>query len=114
MFEGDVSEIERISFVGNKAYSDRRLRGVLETKQAGLLRRLIRRDTYIEDRVAFDRQVLSDFYAARGYVDFRVLSVTPELTRERNGVFLNFNIEEGQQFRVGNVSVSSQMSNGRC
>ncbi|MCT4577368.1 outer membrane protein assembly factor BamA [Donghicola sp.] len=111
VFEGDVSEIERISFVGNQAYSDRRLRGVLETKQAGLLRRLIRRDTYIEDRIAFDRQVLSDFYAARGYVDFRVLSVTPELTRERNGVFLNFNIEEGQQFRVGDVTVSSQLSN---
>ncbi len=111
VFEGDVSEIERISFVGNKAYSDRRLRRVLETKQAGLLRRLITRDTFIEDRVAFDRQVLSDFYAARGYVDFRVLGVTPELTRERNGVFLVFNVEEGQQFRVGNVSVTSELSN---
>ncbi|NVO23736.1 outer membrane protein assembly factor BamA [Donghicola mangrovi] len=111
IFEGDVTEVERISFVGNKAFSDRRLRGVLETKQAGLLRRLIRRDTYIQDRVAFDRQVLADFYAARGYVDFRVTGVTPELTRERNGVFMVFNVEEGQQFHVGKVSVSSELSN---
>ncbi len=36
--EGSVAEIERLSFVGNRAFSDRRLRQVLETKQAGLLR----------------------------------------------------------------------------
>ncbi|MEC9199682.1 MAG: POTRA domain-containing protein, partial [Pseudomonadota bacterium] len=111
IFEGDVTEIERISIVGNKAYSDRRLKRVLETKQAGLLRRLIRRDTYIEDRVAFDRQVLTDFYNSRGYVDFRVTGVTPQVTRERDGVFLQFNVEEGQQFRFGNVTISSELSN---
>ncbi len=110
IFEGDVTEIERISIVGNKAYSDRRLKRVLETKQAGLLRRLIRRDTYIEDRVAFDRQVLTDFYNSRGYVDFRVTGVTPQVTRERDGVFLQFNVEEGQQFRFGNVTISSELS----
>ncbi|MEC8795410.1 MAG: POTRA domain-containing protein, partial [Pseudomonadota bacterium] len=33
--EGDVIEIERLSFIGNRAYSERRLRRVLETKQAG-------------------------------------------------------------------------------
>ena len=41
IFEGGLVEIERISFVGNRAYSDRKLRSVLETKQAGLLLSLI-------------------------------------------------------------------------
>ena len=45
VFEGGVAEIERIGFVGNRGYSDGRLRRVLETKQAGLLRALISRDT---------------------------------------------------------------------
>ena len=35
--EGDTVEVERVSFVGNRAYSDRRLRRVLETKQATFL-----------------------------------------------------------------------------
>ncbi|WP_410216459.1 POTRA domain-containing protein, partial [Paracoccus sp. (in: a-proteobacteria)] len=34
--EGAVTEIERIGFTGNRAFSDRRLRNVLQTKQAGL------------------------------------------------------------------------------
>ena len=42
-----VAEIERLSFVGNRAFRDRRLRNVLETKQAGLLRTFIRRDTFV-------------------------------------------------------------------
>jgi len=55
--EGGVVEIERLSFVGNGTFSDRRLRRVLNTKQAGLLRIFVQRDTYIEDRVEFDKQV---------------------------------------------------------
>ena len=60
--EGGVVEIERLYFVGNRKFSDGRLRRVLNTKQAGLLRIFIQRDTYIEDRVEFDKQVLTDFY----------------------------------------------------
>ncbi len=70
--EGRVVEIERISFVGNRAYSDRRLRRVLETKQAGLFRQIIQRDTFVADRIEFDKQVLRDFYLSRGYVDFQI------------------------------------------
>ncbi|MBK0328604.1 outer membrane protein assembly factor BamA [Rhodobacteraceae bacterium F11138] len=108
--EGDTIEVERISFVGNRVYSDRRLRRVLQTKQAGLLRTFIRSDTLIEERIEFDKQVLRDFYLSRGYVDFRILGTNVELTNERDAFYLVMNIEEGQQFRVGNVSTVSEMS----
>lgn len=108
VFEGGTIEIERISFVGNRTYSDRRLRRVLDTKQAGIFRTLIRSDTLVEDRIAFDQQLLRDFYSSRGYVDFRILGTNAELTEERDGFFLVFNIEEGQQFSFGEISVSSE------
>lgn len=110
ILEGGVIEVERISFVGNDQYSDRRLRRVLETKQAGLFRALIRRDSFVEDRIAFDRQVLVDFYQSRGYVDVRVNAVNAELTEERDGYFLSFNIQEGQQFTFGDVNVTSDVA----
>lgn len=110
IFEGDLVEIERLGFVGNKVYSDRRLRRVLETKQAGLLRAFIRRDTFVADRIEFDKQVLRDFYNSRGYVDFRTTSVNAELTRERDGYFLTFNIYEGQQFRFGEITTTTELS----
>ncbi|OSQ48969.1 outer membrane protein assembly factor BamA [Marivita geojedonensis] len=110
VFEGGVSEIERIGFAGNQVFSDRRLRRVLETKQAGIFRALIQSDTFIEDRIEFDRQVLRDFYQSRGYVDFRTTGVNAELSDERDAYFITFNVEEGQQFTFGEVTATSDLA----
>lgn len=107
IFEGKKIEIERIGFVGNRAFSDRRLRRAIESKQAGLLRAIIARDTFVEDRLEFDKQVLTDFYQSRGYVDFRVTGTNAELTRRRDGYFITFNVQEGQQFKFGEITTVS-------
>ncbi len=107
--EGGTVNIERISFVGNRAFSDGRLRRALATRQAGILRTFVRSDAFLEERIELDRALLRDFYLARGYVDFEVLSVTPEIAREGDAFFLTFTVREGQQFRVGDISVSSEV-----
>lgn len=109
IFEGKAIEVQRIGFVGNKAYSDRRLRRVIESKQAGLLRALVARDTFVADRLEFDKQVLTDFYQSRGYVDFRVTGTNAEVARVRDAYFVTFNIQEGQQFRFGSVTTVSEL-----
>jgi len=108
--EGRVVEIERLSFVGNRAFSDSRLRRVLDTKQAGFLRQLIQRDTFVADRIEFDKQLLRDFYTARGYVDFQTLSVASEFSRERNAFFITFTVQEGQPFKFGEITASSDLA----
>ncbi|MBO9445127.1 outer membrane protein assembly factor BamA [Ruegeria sp. R14_0] len=107
--EGTTIEVERVSFVGNRAFSDRRLRRVLETKQANFLRTFLRGDTFIADRIEFDKQVIRDFYLSRGYVDFRVNSANVEFTRERDAFFLVMNITEGQKFSFGQISTVSEI-----
>lgn len=108
--ESAVTEIERISFIGNRSFSEGRLRRVLETKEAGVLRALISRDTYSPERVAQDREVLTDFYRSRGFIDFVLQNVDVGLTRERDAYLVTYNIREGQQFSFGNVSVSSEIN----
>ncbi len=109
IFEGKKIEVNRIGFVGNREYSDRRLRRAIQSKQAGLLRALIEADTFVEDRIQFDRQVLTDFYNSRGYVDFRVTGTNAELARERDGYFVTFNVQEGQQFSFGEITTVSEI-----
>lgn len=105
--EGKVTEVERLSFVGNRAFSDRRLRQVLETKQAGFLRQVIKGDTYMPERLELDKQLLKDFYLSRGYVDVQVLDASADLSRDRDAGFVTYTIREGRSFRVGQVSVAS-------
>ena len=107
--ESAVTEIERISFIGNRSFSERRLRRVLETKEAGLLRAIIRRDTYAPERVAQDREVLTDFYRSRGYIDFVIQNVAVTLTGERDAYLVTYNLREGQQFTFGDVTLSSEI-----
>jgi outer membrane protein insertion porin family len=107
--EARVTEVERISFVGNRAFSDRRLRRVLETSQAGLFRTLIGSDTFVAERIAADERLLSDFYLSRGFADFRLLSAVPELAPSRDAFFVTFQIQEGQQFRFGRVAATTEL-----
>lgn len=107
--EGKVVEVERISFIGNRAYSDRRLRQVLQTKQAGLLRAIIQRDTFIAERLDLDKQLLRDFYLSRGYIDIDVVDASSDVSRERDAFFVSFTIKEGQSFKIGKTSTVSEV-----
>ena len=107
--EGRVVEVERLSFVGNRNFTDRRLRQVLDTKQAGLLRQLISRDTYVVERIELDKQLLRDFYLSRGFIDIQVVDATAELARERDGFFVTFTVREGLQYKFGATRVVSEI-----
>jgi outer membrane protein insertion porin family len=107
--EGRVVEVERLSFVGNRAFSDRRLRQILETKQAGFLRQIVQADTFVAERLDLDKQLLRDFYLSRGYVDFQVLDAAAEVARERDATFVTFTVREGRPFTIGAVSTVSEV-----
>ncbi len=107
--EGRVVEVERLGFVGNRAFSDRRLRQILETKQAGLLRTLISADTLVVERLELDKQLLRDFYLSRGYVDFEVVDASAQVSAERDATFVTFTVREGRPFRIGNVTTVSEV-----
>jgi len=107
--EGAEVEIERISFIGNRTFSDDRLRDELESRQAGFFRRLVTRDNFVPDRLEVDRQRLRDFYNERGFIDFEVISVTPEFSRERDAFFVTFRVREGLPFKFGELTTTTDL-----
>jgi len=108
--ESGVTEIERITFLGNRNFSEGRLRRVLQTKEAGIFRALVSRDTYSPERVAQDRQVLTDFYRSRGFIDFVIQNVDVSLTRERDAYLVTYNLREGQRFAFGETAITSEIN----
>jgi outer membrane protein insertion porin family len=107
--EGPVTEITRISFVGNKQFSDSELRGVVATKESAWYRFFSSDDTYDPDRLTFDRELLRRFYMKEGYADFRVLSAVAELTKDREGFIVTFTMEEGPRYNFGAIDIESQL-----
>lgn len=105
--EGPKTGVSRISFIGNQAFSDSKLRNVIETRESGLLSFLRRSDVYDPDRLAGDEEKLRRFYANRGYADFQVVSSVADLDRERNVFFITFTVDEGELYRFGPINVDS-------
>ena len=110
IYEGSVVEIEKINFVGNRTFSDRKLRGILSTKQAGLFRKIIQKDNLIDEKISIDKKLLTEFYNNRGFADFRINDVSVELSEERDGFFITYNITEGPQFSLGKIDFISTVN----
>lgn len=108
--EGPRTEVNRISFVGNQAYSDGRLQDVISTKESGFLGWIKSTDNYDPDRLNADQEALRKFYYNHGYADFRIVSAVADFDREQNGFFITFTIEEGEQYTYGDINVETTLS----
>lgn len=107
--EGSPTRVRRISFVGNKAFSDGELRGEIQTKETAWYRFLTTDDTYDPDRLSFDRELLRRFYLSEGYADVAILSATADLTPDRKDFYITFTISEGEPYTFGRVRVKSAL-----
>jgi len=105
--EGDITGVRRIVFVGNKRFSDGRLRDVIQTEETAWWKFFTTQDTYDPDRLNFDRELLRRFYLGSGYADFRVVSAVAELTPDRKDFFVTFTIEEGERYKFGEIELRS-------
>jgi len=108
--EGEVTGVNSIDFVGNEIFSDRKLRGVIDTSESGFFDFLVSTDVYDPDRLELDKELLRQYYRARGYADFTVLSAIAELAPDREGFFITFTVDEGAKYSFGpmNVLVSAR------
>ena len=105
--EGDRTKIASISFVGNNAFSDARLKQVISLRETGILSFIQRDDVYDPDRLQADEETVRRFYYNHGYADFRILSAVAELDPEQNSYFITFTVDEGERYTFGNVRIDS-------
>ena len=76
--EGGKTTVKDIDFVGNRAYSDWRLKDVIKTGESNLLSFLKNNDLYDPDRIEADRDLLRRWYLKNGYADVRIVSAVAE------------------------------------
>ena len=109
--EGPVTGVRRIDIIGNRNFSDGKLRRTIATKESRWYRFYTSDDTYDPDRVTLDRELLRKFYLERGYADFRVLSAAADLTHDRSDFFITFTVEEGELYKFGKIDLSTSLNN---
>jgi outer membrane protein insertion porin family len=107
--EGPKSRVRAINIIGNEVFSDNRLKGEMLTKESGLLKIFSSNTSYDPDRMAYDQQLLRQFYLTQGYAEFRVVSAVAELTPDKRDFIITYVVEEGDRYRFGDVTVESEI-----
>jgi outer membrane protein insertion porin family len=102
--ESGAVRVQNIEFEGNKAFSSRKLRGLLQTKQAWLLTPFTGAGNLNRDVLRTDVERLTAFYYDNGFVSARIEE--PKVERRNGGLAVVIRIDEGEQFRIGTVDVA--------
>jgi outer membrane protein insertion porin family len=105
--EGGRLLIKRISFEGNKAFSESDLKGMIGTKEESILSLFTSRGVLDRDMLTNDVAILSNYYNDNGYVDHKIDD--PVILRARDGLEVVFRINEGAQYRVGKVEIGGEL-----
>jgi len=107
--EGEVTKVRSIRFVGNKAFSDGKLRSLISTKETAWYRLLSSSDQYDPDRLSYDKELIREYYFEQGYADFQILSAVAELSNRKDNFFITLTVEEGGRYKIGQTNIESAL-----
>lgn len=105
--EGHPTWITDIDFDGNKKFSDRTLRNEILSREHAWWRFMAQFDTFDEDRIQYDGQMLRQFYLRNGYVDFKVTDTVGTFTPDRQYYSVIFTVDEGDQYDFGKLTIDN-------
>ncbi len=107
--EGEKILIKTIRFEGNRAFSDRKLKKVMETGEAWFLSWITGAGTYKEDVAKNDVNLIADLYYNNGYITAKVGEPKVEILPDKSGLVLTYIITEGEQYRVGPIGFKGEL-----
>ncbi len=105
--EGKVVRISDLIFEGARAFKPRQLRGVMQTKESWLFSFITGAGNLDSDVLKTDIERLTAFYYDHGYIDVKIDE--PVVQREKSGLKVTVKIDEGDQYKVGQVDISGDL-----
>ncbi|HGJ64533.1 TPA: hypothetical protein ENS27_03990, partial [bacterium] len=95
--EGRKISVEEIQITGNRRISDREIRKQMKLKKGKRFD-----DIYYEG----DIKTIPEYYRQNGFIDAKVIKAEKEFNEAKTGIKINIEVEEGPQYRVGDINVT--------
>lgn len=108
--ENEKIGIKDIDFEGNNAFSADQLRSVLQTRKKDFLSRFLNTGVLNRDALKTDTERLTAFYYDNGYINVRIDE--PKVERKEDGLYVTLRIDEGEQFKIGDIGFAGDVPGG--
>jgi len=105
--EGKKVFIKEITLTGNTTFTSKTLLKILQTSKKGWLSWLTDSGILKRDLLAQDADRLVAYYNNNGFIDAKVSE--PEITQKDEWLSINFNIAEGDRYRVGTLDLTGDL-----
>jgi len=105
--EGEKVRIKTIKFVGNKAYTGKKLKKLLKSSEKGFFFWLTSSGDLKREDLNEDVAILASFYHNNGYIQAKIGE--PKVEFKENHIEITIKIREGVQFKVGKVFIKGDL-----
>ena len=105
--EGEKVLIKEIRFEGNKAYDNETLKDLIKTDEKGFFSWLTSSGDLDHEVLDQDVSKIAAHYHNSGYIQAKVAE--PELIYKGKWIYINIKIDEGPQFKVGEVDIEGAL-----
>ncbi len=106
--EGETARIKRISINGNNVFSDATLLKQLQLQSSHLLSFIYSDDKYSREKLTADLETLRSYYLDRGYLRFNVDSTQVSLSPDKDQVYIDVNVSEGEPYKISDVRLAGE------
>ncbi len=103
--EGAAASIREIRILGNKAFSESTLKGLLDLNDGGWLNWYTKADRYSRGKLNADIETLRAYYLNRGYLEFEVVSTQVAISPDKQTITITLTVREGQPYTVTAVKL---------
>ncbi|MDH4288376.1 MAG: outer membrane protein assembly factor BamA [Aquincola sp.] len=100
MNEGDSAKISAVRIVGNKAFSESTLLGLMDQTTSGWLTWYTKTDRYSRSKLNADLETLRAYYTNRGYLEFDIESTQVTISPDKQDIAITISVREGQPYTV--------------
>lgn len=105
--EGEKVQTKEIKFVGNRVFSSKELKKIMETSEKGFLSWITSSGLLNMDTLERDISKLTSHYYNHGYIDAKVGE--PVINHEGKWIYITIPIEEGSQYGVGSIDIKGDL-----
>lgn len=107
--ENEGIKVKRVHFLGNTAFSDHRLKKILQTKERGYFSWLTQHGKYHEEVLQRDVAFLTYHYLNHGYIKVQVKQPRVYLTKNLKWLTVTFPLIEGDPYTISAVNVQGDI-----
>lgn len=107
--ENEKASVRKISFIGNKVFSDSQLRKLIRTKEKGLFSFLGSSGKFQEQMLEQDVMLTTFNYLNKGYLKIKVDKPRVDISKDMRSIYITFRVEEGHRYRISSIRVEGDI-----